>query len=213
MLTNPPRPIALNELLRQASALQPELSAVANRVLASEWHILGRECAAFESEFAAYCGVPHCVSVADGTGALELALPRMEVGPCNAVAAVANAGGCSMIAIGAVGDEMLCIDVDPDSINVPAAEFAARATPSVRAVIAGAIAVTLALSTSILVIVAKLLGDIPDVPIVLATLSFCVLSGLRFGIVDQYLWLGSQIGRRRPNFIVHSAEEHGAKDL
>jgi glycosyltransferase involved in cell wall biosynthesis len=75
----------------------------------------------------------------------------------------------------------------------------------------GTIALLLAVSASILVIVAKLRGDIQVpgyTPIVLATLFFGALTSLGFGIVGQYLWLGLQIGRRRPNYIVRSAEEH-----
>jgi glycosyltransferase involved in cell wall biosynthesis len=78
----------------------------------------------------------------------------------------------------------------------------------------GAIALLLAVSASILVIVAKLRGDIPVpgyTPIVLATLFFGALTSLGFGIVGQYLWLALQIGRRRPHYIIHSAEEYGAK--
>ncbi len=81
---------------------------------------------------------------------------------------------------------------------------------------AGALALLLAVCASILVVVAKLRGDIQVpgyTPIVLATLFFGALTSLGFGIVGQYLWLGLQVGRRRPNYIVSSAEEHGAKDL
>ncbi len=80
----------------------------------------------------------------------------------------------------------------------------------------GSVALLLAVSSSLLVIVAKLRGDIP-VPgytaTVLAIMFFGALTSLGFGIVGQYLWLGLQIGRRRPGFIVRSAEEHGPKDL
>jgi hypothetical protein len=48
-------------------------------------------------------------------------------------------------------------------------------------------------------------------PIVLATLFFGALTSLGFGIVGQYLWLALQIGRRRPHYIVRSAEDHGAE--
>jgi glycosyltransferase involved in cell wall biosynthesis len=81
---------------------------------------------------------------------------------------------------------------------------------------AGALALLLAVSASILVVIAKLRGDIQVpgyTPIVLATLFFGALTSLGFGIVGQYLWLGLQVGRRRPNYIVSSAEDHGAKDL
>ena len=81
---------------------------------------------------------------------------------------------------------------------------------------AGAVALLLAVSASILVIVAKLRGDIQVpgyTPIVLATLFFGALTSLGFGIVGQYLWLGLQVSRRRPNYIIRSAEEHGKEDL
>src|SRR4051794_5490951 len=112
MRTTPPRPVALNDLLRQATALQSELAASVNRVLTSGWYILGRECAAFEAEFAAYCVVSHCVSVANGTDALEIALRSLGIGPGDSVATVANAGGYSTTAIRAVGAEPVYIDID-----------------------------------------------------------------------------------------------------
>ena len=73
----------------------------------------------------------------------------------------------------------------------------------------------LAVAASLLVIAAKLHRDIQVpgyTPIVLATMCFGALTSLGFGIVGQYLWLGLQISRRRPNYIVRSAEEHGAPD-
>src|SRR5260370_16409666 len=136
MPSNPPRLVALNDLLRQTMALQSELNASVNRVLASGWYILGRECAAFEAEFAAYCGVAHCVSVANGTEALELALRSLGIGPGETVATVANAGGYSTTAIRSIGAEPLYIDIDPSTMNMSAADLASRLTPAVRAVIA-----------------------------------------------------------------------------
>jgi glycosyltransferase involved in cell wall biosynthesis len=79
---------------------------------------------------------------------------------------------------------------------------------------AGTISLVLALVTSAVVIVAKIRGDIAVpgyTPTVLAILFFGALTSIGFGIVGQYLWLGLQIGRRRPNYIVRAAEEHGPK--
>ena len=136
MQTSPSKRVALNDLLRQTSALQIELAAAVNRVMASGWYILGRECAAFETDFAAYCGVAHCVSVANGTDALEISLRSLGIGPGDNVATVANAGGYSTAAIRAVGAEPLYIDIDPYTMNMSAASLLAHITPSVRAVIA-----------------------------------------------------------------------------
>ncbi len=79
---------------------------------------------------------------------------------------------------------------------------------------AGAVALFLAVSASVVVIVAKLRGNIPVpgyTPLVLTSLFFGALTSLGFGIVGQYLWLGLQVSRRRPNYIVHSAEDHGTR--
>jgi len=75
----------------------------------------------------------------------------------------------------------------------------------------GAIALLLAIGGSILVLAAKLRGDIQVpgyTPIVLTTLFFGALTSLGFGIVGQYLLLGLQVSRRRPNYIIQSAEDH-----
>jgi len=107
-----------------------------SRVLTSGWYILGRECSAFEAEFAAYCGVSKCISVANGTDALEIALRSLGIGPGDSVATVANAGGYSTTAIRSAGAEPVYIDIDPYSMNMSAASLSARLTPAVRAVIA-----------------------------------------------------------------------------
>ncbi len=78
----------------------------------------------------------------------------------------------------------------------------------------GTAALLLAVATSLLVLVAKLRGDIPVpgyTPIVLGILFFGALTSLGFGIVGQYLWLSLQTARRRPNFIVRSADEFGKR--
>lgn len=51
-----------------------ELIAAATRVIDSGWYIHGQEVAAFEREFARYCGTEHCIGVANGLDALTLTL-------------------------------------------------------------------------------------------------------------------------------------------
>jgi hypothetical protein len=78
----------------------------------------------------------------------------------------------------------------------------------------GVVALLVAMGASLLVIAAKLRGDIPVpgyTPIVLGIMFFGALTSLGFGIVGQYLWLSLQTGRRRPNYIVRSADEFGRR--
>ncbi|OPA99689.1 erythromycin biosynthesis sensory transduction protein eryC1 [Pseudomonas fluorescens] len=87
-------------------------------VLDSHWYVLGNEVKLFEEEFAAYVGTRHCISVANGSDALELALKGLGVGRGDPVVAVANAGFYASTAIHAVGAEPLYVDVDAASLTL-----------------------------------------------------------------------------------------------
>lgn len=87
-------------------------------VLESHWYVLGREVKAFEEEFAEYVGVGHCVSVANGSDALELALKGLGVEPGQSVVAVANAGFYGSTAIHAIGAVPDYVDVDPVTLTL-----------------------------------------------------------------------------------------------
>ena len=63
------------------AGLHAEIDAAIASVVAGRRFILGPEVAAFEAEFAAYCGARHAVGVANGTDALTIALRAMGVGP------------------------------------------------------------------------------------------------------------------------------------
>ena len=60
--------------------LKPELDAAYARVMESGWFVLGKEVEAFEAEYAAFCGTAHCVGLANGLEALELALRAWDLG-------------------------------------------------------------------------------------------------------------------------------------
>ena len=66
---------------RQFATIETEVRQAIERVLASNWFVLGNELEAFEQEFARFCGVSHCVGVGNGTDAIELALRACGVGP------------------------------------------------------------------------------------------------------------------------------------
>ncbi|KPW87816.1 dTDP-4-amino-4,6-dideoxygalactose transaminase [Pseudomonas congelans] len=88
------------------------------KTLDSHWYVLGQEVTSFENEFANYVGVSHCVSVANGSDALELALKGLNVGSGDRVVAVANAGFYGSTAIHAVGAEPVYIDVNPKTLTL-----------------------------------------------------------------------------------------------
>lgn len=87
-------------------------------VLDSHWYILGNEVKLFEEEFANYVGINHCVSVANGSEALELALRGLGVEQGSRVVAIANAGFYSSTAIHAIGAEPVYVDVDAATLTM-----------------------------------------------------------------------------------------------
>lgn len=108
----------INDLQRHNQPLAEAVAQATRRVLERGWFVLGPEVEAFEAEFAAYCGVGHCVGVGNGTDALELALRAVGLGPGMRVATVANAGMYSTTAILACGAVPVYVDVDPQTMLI-----------------------------------------------------------------------------------------------
>ena len=55
-----------------------ELMAASEAVIDSGWFIQGEQLSAFEENFAAYCGVKHCIGVGNGLDALTLTLQAWQ---------------------------------------------------------------------------------------------------------------------------------------
>lgn len=112
-----------------------DLRGAVQRVLDSHWYVLGKEVAAFEREFADYCGVPHCVGVANGTEALELALRSVGVGTGDRIALAANAAFYGSTAVRAISAVPVYGDVDPQTLTFAPAVLRTILEHGVKAII------------------------------------------------------------------------------
>jgi dTDP-4-amino-4,6-dideoxygalactose transaminase len=134
-MTQPTIPsVPFGDLKRQSASIDAELTAALTRVAASGWYVLGEEVAAFEAEFAAYCGAAHCIGVASGAEALYLALAALGVGPGDEVITVANACMYQAAAILQAGARPVFVDVDPATYNLDPQCLEAAITPRTRAI-------------------------------------------------------------------------------
>ena len=111
-----------------------EMDAAAKRVLDSGWYLLGKECEAFEAEFAAYCGVKHAIGCANGLDALKLVIRAMGIGPGDEVLAPANTYIASLIAISANGATPVLVEPDIDTYLIDPAKIEARITSRTKAI-------------------------------------------------------------------------------
>jgi len=123
------------DLARRAAALEPELSAAIAEVLASGVFLLGPQTAAFEEEFAAFCGRREAVAVASGTEALRLALVAMGVGPGDEVIVPAMTAVPTAAAVVAAGAIPVFVDVRRDTAGLDSEAAAAAVTDRTRAVV------------------------------------------------------------------------------
>ena len=114
------------DLHAQYEALQPEIDAAIRAVIDSSAFILGKPVAELEETLADYVGRKHCVGVANGTEALQLALMAHDVGPGDAVFTAdftyfASAGCASII-----GATPILVDIELDTFNMSPAALEAQ---------------------------------------------------------------------------------------
>ena len=114
--------------------LQSELDEACRRVLQSGWYILGEEVAAFESEFAAYCGARHCIGVANGLDALHLILRACDIGAGDEVIVPSNTFIATWLAVTHAGATPVPVEPDPRTYNLDPARIEAAITPRTRAI-------------------------------------------------------------------------------
>jgi dTDP-4-amino-4,6-dideoxygalactose transaminase len=105
------------------------------RVLASSRFIGGEAVERFEADWAAYCGAPHALGVANGTDALQLVLTGLGIGPGDEVIVPANTFVATAEAVVLAGATPRFADVCPDTLLLTPDCFDAAVTPRTRAVI------------------------------------------------------------------------------
>jgi dTDP-4-amino-4,6-dideoxygalactose transaminase len=115
--------------------LKEELDAAYRRVMESGWYILGREVEAFEQEFAAYCGVRHCVGVGNGLEALHLILRAMGIGSGDEVIVPANTYIATWLAVSYTGATPVPVEPDERTWNIAPGLIEKKITSRTRAIL------------------------------------------------------------------------------
>ena len=127
--------IPLVDLQAAHAEVAEEVELGFKRIISATAFIGGEEVAAFEREFAAFVGVPHCVGVANGTDALELALRAAGVVAGDEVVLPANTFIATAEAVARVGARPVLVDMDPASYLLDLDAALAAVTPATRAVV------------------------------------------------------------------------------
>lgn len=119
----------------QYLAHQTEIDTAIRQVLAHGHYILGPELAQFESEFAAYLGLPYAIGVGSGTDALYLALLACELKPGDEVITVAHTAVATVAAVERIGATPRLVDIESEYFTLDPDQVESAITPRTRVII------------------------------------------------------------------------------
>jgi dTDP-4-amino-4,6-dideoxygalactose transaminase len=116
-----------------------ELKKAANRVICSGWYLMGKELESFEKNFADFCGVQHCLGVANGLDALRLIFKAyIELGVMKKGDEVIVPGNTYIASVLAISDnDLIPVFVEPNknTYNLDSALIEHAVTSKTRAIL------------------------------------------------------------------------------
>lgn len=126
--------VPLIDLKIQHKSIASEVEAAIKQVCDNTAFILSDEMKAFETEFAAYCGVKHGIGVANGTEALFLALLAIGIGQGDEVIVPANTFVATAAAVSHTGATPVFVDCDPQTYCIDPEKIESAVTPRTKAI-------------------------------------------------------------------------------
>lgn len=116
-------------------SLQAEMDAAYREVMDSGYYIGGKALDRFETDYAAQCGVRHCIGLGNGLEALVLPLRARGLGPGDEVIVPANTFIATWLAVAQTGARVVPVDADPATMNVDLDAVERAITPRTKAII------------------------------------------------------------------------------
>ena len=124
-----------NDLKTQYQRLKAEIDAGIQRVLDHGQYILGPEVAELEEKLCAYTGAKHCITVANGTDALQIAQMALGIGPGDEVITPNFTYIATAETVALLRAKPVYVDIDPRTYNLDPALLEAAITPRTKAII------------------------------------------------------------------------------
>lgn len=123
------------DLKSQYQRLKQEIDAGIQRVLDHGQYILGPEVAELEEKLADYVGAKYCISVANGTDALQIAQMALGIGPGDEVITPGFTYIATAETVALLGAKPVYVDVDPRTYNLDPALLEAAITSRTKAIV------------------------------------------------------------------------------
>ena len=127
--------VPLVDIAAQQAEIIDEIRPIVDSILTSGAFVGGPAVADFESAYAAFSGAGHCIGVANGTDAIEIALRAVGVGPGDEVILPANTFIATAEAVRRCGAAVVLVDVDKHTMLVDPDLVAEAVTERTKAVV------------------------------------------------------------------------------
>jgi UDP-2-acetamido-2-deoxy-ribo-hexuluronate aminotransferase len=123
------------DLKSQYRRLKKDIDAGIQRVLDHGQYILGPEVGELEEKLAAYTGAKHCITVANGTDALQIAQMALGIGPDDEVITPGFTYIATAETVALLRAKPVYVDIAPSTYNLDPALLEAALTPRTKAII------------------------------------------------------------------------------
>ena len=123
------------DLKSQYAGIRHEVLAAFEEICESTRFAQGPAALQFEREFAAFCGVRHCVSCNSGTSALHLAMHCLDIGSGDEVITTPFTFIATAWAISYVGARPVFVDIDPARRTLDPKLIEKAITPKTKAIV------------------------------------------------------------------------------
>lgn len=127
--------VPFNDLRKHHASLQPQLGQAIARCIEESAFIRGPAVDAFETEFAALVGAKHCISCANGTDALYIAMRALGIKPGDEVITTAHSWISTSETITQAGGKVVFADTEPRTLTVDPSDLARKITPRTKGII------------------------------------------------------------------------------
>jgi len=127
--------VPLLDLKIQYSAIRDEIREALDRVVESQYFILGPEVEALEKEVAEYSQCRFAVGLSSGTDALLAALMAFNIGPGDEVLTTSYSFFATAGVIARLGATPVFVDIEPETFNMDPSLIEAAVTTRTRAII------------------------------------------------------------------------------
>lgn len=123
------------DLKAQYQRLKADIDRRIQKVLDHGQYILGPEVNELEEQLAAYTGAKHCITVANGTDALQIAQMALGIGPGDEVITPGFTYIATAETVALLGAKPVYVDVLPYTYNLDPALLEAAISPRTKAII------------------------------------------------------------------------------